>query len=108
MGDVFKFCRRVDIMFQDENVRYFDEPEPQNTGALIEAVKGRIKRAGIEYVVVASESGNTALKAAEALRESKVKVVCVTAYGGLRLAWPESGKWPSITGEKGRGWKVWE
>jgi hypothetical protein len=86
-------------MFQDENVRYFDEPGPQNTGALIEAVKERIKRSGIEYVVVASESGNTALKVAEALSESKVKVVCVTAYAGLRLAWPEGGKWPSITGE---------
>ena len=86
-------------MFQDENVRYFDEPGPQNTGALIEAVKGRIKRSGIEYVVVASESGNAALKVAEALREFRVKVVCVTAYAGLRLTWPESGEWPSITSQ---------
>lgn len=86
-------------MFRDENIRYFDEPGPQNTEALIEAVKRRIKGSGIEYVVVASESGKTALKVAEALKEFNVKVVCVTAYAGLRLTWPESGKWPSITGQ---------
>lgn len=85
-------------MFRDVDIRYFDEPGPQNTEALIEAVKIRIKRSGIEYVVVASESGNTALKVAEALTGLSVKVVCVTAYAGLRLAWPEGGKWPSITG----------
>ncbi|MEM3442327.1 MAG: pyruvate kinase alpha/beta domain-containing protein [Candidatus Bathyarchaeia archaeon] len=86
-------------MFQDKSVRYFDEPGPQNTLALIEAVKDAVKRLRIEYIVVASESGATALKVAEALKEFKVKVVCVTAYAGLRLAWPESGKWPSITGK---------
>lgn len=86
-------------MFRDDSIRFFDEPGPQNTGALIEAVKGRIKRSGIEYAVVASESGNTAVKVAEALSEFGVKIVCVAAYAGLRLAWPESGKWPSITGE---------
>jgi hypothetical protein len=86
-------------MFRDDNIRYFDEPGPQNTDALIEAVKRRIKRSGIEYLVMASESGNTALKVAGALRGSKVKVVCVTAYAGLRFSWPEGGKWPSITGE---------
>ncbi|MEM3580368.1 MAG: pyruvate kinase alpha/beta domain-containing protein [Candidatus Bathyarchaeia archaeon] len=96
-------------MFHDENIRYFDEPGPQNTEALIEAVKRRVKGSGIEYVVVASESGKTALKVAEALKEFGVKVVCVTAYAGLRLAWPESGKWPGITGdirEKLEGLKV--
>ncbi len=48
---------------------------------------------------MASESGNTAAKVAEALKEFEVKVVCVTAYAGLRLAWPEGGKWPGITGQ---------
>lgn len=86
-------------MFQDENVRYFHEPGPQNTEDLIEAVKRRIRCSGIEYVIVASESGSTALKVAEALGEFKVKIVCVTAYAGLRVTWPESGEWPSIRGE---------
>ncbi|KPV62385.1 MAG: Pyruvate kinase, alpha/beta domain [Candidatus Bathyarchaeota archaeon BA1] len=83
-------------MFQDESIRYFDEPGPQNTDALIEVVKERMKSAGINYVVVASESGNTALKVAGALKEFKVRVVCVSAYAGLRLAWPEGGKWPRL------------
>ncbi|MEM2917162.1 MAG: pyruvate kinase alpha/beta domain-containing protein [Candidatus Bathyarchaeia archaeon] len=86
-------------MFRDENIRYFDEPGPQNTEVLIEAVKRRLKGSGIDYVVVASESGKTALKVAEALKEFGVKVVCVTAYAGLRLAWPEGGRWPCITGQ---------
>jgi hypothetical protein len=86
-------------MFQDKSIRYFDEPGPQNTEALIEAVKERIEESGIKHVVVASESGKTALKVAEVLKDLDVKVVCVTAYAGLRLAWPESGEWPGITGQ---------
>ncbi len=86
-------------MFWDKSVRYFDEPGPQNTTVLIEAVKERIRGSKIGHVVVASESGATALKVAEALKEFKVKVVCVSAYARIRLAYPESGKWPSIKGK---------
>lgn len=86
-------------MFWDKNIRYFDEPGPKNTTALIEAVKERVKGSEIGHVVVASESGTTALKVAEALKDFKIKVVCVSAYAGIRLAYPESGKWPSIKGQ---------
>ena len=86
-------------MFQDKTIRYFGEPGPENTEALIEAVKERITELRIRFVVVASDSGNTALQVAEALTGMAVKVVCVTAYAGVRLAWPQNGKWPSITGE---------
>ncbi len=85
-------------MFKDKAVRYFDEPGPQDTEPLIEAVKDRVKELAVKYVVVASESGRTALKVARALRDLNVKVVCVSAYAGVRLAQPE-GKWPSITGD---------
>ena len=91
--------RPILIMFQDKNTRYFNEPGPQNTEALIEAVKERVKELRLKFIVVASESGNTALKVAEAFSDLDVKVVCVTAYAGVRLAWPESGKWPSIKGD---------
>jgi len=60
-------------MFWDKSIRYFDEPGPQNTVALIDAVKERIKGSEIEYVV-ASESGATALKVTEALKDSKLKL----------------------------------
>jgi len=89
-------------MFQDKKTRYFSEPGPQNGEALIEAVKERISELGIRFVVVASDSGSTALRVAEALSDLAVKVVCVTAYAGVRLAWPQGGKWPSITGDTRR------
>lgn len=86
-------------MFQDKNTRYFSKPGPQNSEALIKAVKERVAELRIRFVVVASDSGSTALQVAEALRGMAVKVVCVTAYAGVRLAWPQWGKWPSITGD---------
>ncbi|NIQ07110.1 MAG: hypothetical protein GWO20_15710 [Candidatus Korarchaeota archaeon] len=49
-------------------------------------------------MVVASESGKTALKVAKALRGLDVNVVCVTAYAGVRR--PLGGEWPQINGEK--------
>jgi hypothetical protein len=86
-------------MFQDKKIRYFSAPGPQNSEALIEAVKERITELRIRFVVVASDSGGTALQIAEALSGMAAKVVCVTAYAGVRLAWPKSGEWPSITGD---------
>jgi len=84
-------------VFQDKGVRYFDEPGPQNTNDTIEAVEERLRELGIEQVVVASESGKTALKVAEALKDFKVKIVCVSAYAGVRRPYGEP--WPQITGE---------
>ncbi|MGD0029600.1 MAG: pyruvate kinase alpha/beta domain-containing protein [Candidatus Bathyarchaeia archaeon] len=86
-------------MFQDKKIRYFSEPGPENGDALIETVKERIMELGIRFVVVASDSGGTALRVAEALNDLTVKVVCVTAYAGVRLAWPEGGRLPSISGD---------
>ena len=68
----------------EKKILYFDKPGPQNTGAVIQAAKERIKELNIKHVVVASESGRTALKVAEALTDLKVKIVCVTAYAGIR------------------------
>lgn len=76
-------------MFQDKTTRYFDEPGPHNTEDLIGAVRQRANELGIRHIVVASDSGSTALRVAEGLNLPDVKVVCVTAYAGIRLAWPE-------------------
>jgi len=78
-------------------IKYFDEPGPQNTGEVINCVKERVKEGDIMYVVVASESGKTALKVAEALKGLNVKVVCVTGYAGIRRAC--GVEWPDIKGE---------
>lgn len=58
-------------------VYLFDEPGEQNTDDVIEAVARRVEAGGIEYVVVASTSGETAARFAEALR-GKAKVLCVS------------------------------
>lgn len=85
-------------MFQDKFIRYFDEPGPQNTEALIKVVEERIRETEIEHVVVASDSGRTALKVAKALKDLNKEKVCVTTYAGLTVKWPEAGKWPTISG----------
>jgi len=66
------------------SITYFEEPGPQNTEAVIAVVKERIAEGDIQSIVVASESGKTALGVAEAVREVGVQVVCVAPYGGYQ------------------------
>ena len=58
-------------------VAYFEEPGPQNTEGVIEAVVRRVEESGVDTVVVASTSGRTGVKFVEALR-GKAKVVAVS------------------------------
>jgi len=73
-------------------ITYFEEPGPQNTEAIVAIVKERIIEGDIQSVVVASESGKTALAVAEALKDAGVSIVCVAPYGGyqhvLERTWP--------------------
>ena len=62
---------------------YFDKPGPQNTSAVVEIVKKRCAQLGIEHVVVASDSGATAIKMREALPES-VKIVAIPEHAGYK------------------------
>jgi hypothetical protein len=55
-------------------------PNENNTEATIEAAKKRALELGLEYVVVASSSGNTGIKAAEAFRDTGIRVVVVTLF----------------------------
>ena len=74
------------------SMTYFEEPGPQNTEAVVAVVKERIAEGDIQSVVVASESGSTALALAEALKDTGVRVICVAPYGGyqhvLKRTWP--------------------
>jgi len=81
----------------ERKIIYFSEPGPQNTDAVVEAIRERVKDSDLKYVVVASESGKTALKVARALKDFGVKVVCVSAYAGIRKT--EGRTWPDIKGE---------
>jgi hypothetical protein len=81
----------------EKKIIYFDEPGPQNTDAVIKAVKEKLKDLEFRYVVVASESGKTALKVASQLSEFDVRIVCVSGYAGIRKT--EGRSWPDIKGE---------
>lgn len=73
---------------------YFDEPGPQNTDVVVQSVKQRLEGSDIKRVVVASESGKTALKVARSIKDSNVRVVCVSGYAGIRKV--EGRAWPDI------------
>lgn len=80
----------------EKKIVYFDEPGPQNTDAVVDAVRERLRDLGIKHVVVASERGETALKIAKAMKGLNVNVVCVSGYAGIRKV--EGRSWPDIKG----------
>jgi hypothetical protein len=84
----------------ERRVVYFDVPGAENTERVIECVKERLGEGDLRYIVVASESGETALKVAEALRGFDVKLICVSGYAGIRRA--RGRRWPDIQGETRR------
>jgi len=77
-------------------VVFFEKSGEHNTDHVIDAVKERVKQGDLTYVVVASNSGKTAIKLAEAMRDTKVKIICVTE-SPQRLDW--KAKWPTLTEE---------
>ncbi|MGP8337794.1 MAG: pyruvate kinase alpha/beta domain-containing protein [Methanosarcinaceae archaeon] len=71
------------------SIIYFDDVGEQNTDKLIDATVKRAEELGIKHVVVASTSGATAIKMAQALKGKNVKLISVTHQYGLS----EGGKW---------------
>jgi len=66
----------------EKKILYFASPGPHNTMDVLKAVKKRLDEDDIKHVVVASVSGETALRIAEALKNLKVRVVCVSGFPG--------------------------
>jgi len=60
-----------------KRIVYFDEPGPQNTDKVIEAVQNRIKEGDVDFIIVASITGQTALKVAKSLKKGKTSI-CVS------------------------------
>ncbi|MEN6348821.1 MAG: pyruvate kinase alpha/beta domain-containing protein [Syntrophomonas sp.] len=58
---------------------YWEKAGPQNTNMTLDMAVKRAKELGIKYLVVASCSGDTALK----LLDSGLKIVCVTHHVGF-------------------------
>jgi len=65
-----------------KQILYFDRPGPENTGEVIKAVKDRAKELGIQYMFIASDTGETTLKFWEALKGTGVNIVSVTEHAG--------------------------
>jgi len=59
-----------------KEITYFERPGRINTPQVIELAKTRALELGIEYIIVASLTGESALKASEEVG-SKAKIVCV-------------------------------
>lgn len=66
----------------DKAIFYFYRPGPVNTEMTIRLAKRRSIELGIDHMVVASLTGETALKAAKVVRGANIKVVCVTFRAG--------------------------
>lgn len=66
-----------------KEILYFDKPGPQNTSGVVQAVSKRAQELGIEHIVVASDSGQTALKFWRGLEGTKTNLVCVSQHAGF-------------------------
>jgi len=63
------------------SVHYFEKPGPDNTQTTLQAAKTRAERLGIRQLVLASNTGKTALTAAEMMPEME-RIVGVTEAAG--------------------------
>jgi len=73
----------------EKPILYLDSVGEENTDAVIEAAAKRAAEPGISHIVVASTSGKTALKMAEAVKGSGIKVIGVSHQYGQK----EKGEW---------------
>jgi len=71
------------VLMGDARIAYGDGPGRANTDTVIAAVKRRVRELGIRHVVVASTSGETAVRMARALKGTRTHVVGVTYHAGF-------------------------
>jgi len=64
--------------FEVRNITYFNSPGSQNTGTVIQLVKERVQAGDVSWVVVASVTGETALRVAEEIKGRRISMVCVS------------------------------
>ena len=69
-------------MMVKREIIFFEKPGASNTQATLEAVRERAKLLEIKKVVLATNSGDTALKAVDLLKELDVKIIAVTLHAG--------------------------
>lgn len=64
-----------------KSITYFENSGEENTDELISLVKDRLKGSNIKYVAIASASGESAIKLANALED--VTIINVTHHAGF-------------------------
>jgi len=75
---------------------YFERPGAQNTEDTIRCAMKRAAESAIQYIVVASSTGDTGLKTAQAFKGSGVKVVVVGSHVGFSAPGVRSLREPFI------------
>lgn len=71
-------------------VRYFANYGAENTEEVIEAVAERLQEGDIKTAVVASSSGETAIKLAEEVKDKAKRIICVSDPPWAVQRFPES------------------
>jgi len=66
-----------------KNILYFASPGENNTAGVIQAVKERMSGSGIGHIVVASNSGATALALWNEVHDLDARIVSVTEHAGF-------------------------
>lgn len=87
----------------ERSILYFDDVGKQNTDDVVKVAAVRAEELGIEYIVLSSTEGHTALKMAEAVKGKNVKVIAISHQYGLR----EDGKW-EMDEDNLRNFRKWE
>ncbi|MFQ6042211.1 MAG: pyruvate kinase alpha/beta domain-containing protein [Candidatus Poribacteria bacterium] len=65
-----------------QQIVYFTEPGKANTDEVLTLAAQRAKELGIKHIVVATTTGETALKTAEVMKDQDVKIIGVTLHAG--------------------------
>jgi len=68
---------------REAKIMYFYRPGSENTTAVLECVAHRLTHGDVRHVVVASNSGATAVAALEKIAGMSARLICVTSHAGF-------------------------
>jgi hypothetical protein len=66
----------------DQEITYFEQAGEVNTEQTVKLAAQRCRDLGIKHVVVATSTGETAIKVAEGFKGQNVKIIAVTLHAG--------------------------
>jgi hypothetical protein len=67
----------------DQKVTYFEQAGKVNTQQTIQLAAQRCKDLGVKHIVVATSTGETAVKVAEGFKDQDVNIIAVTLHAGI-------------------------